>query len=263
MYHPHLPPPKVRSIYRTAHVAGFTLIELLVVIAIIAVLAAIALGVYQRTTKNSQQVASVARLRTLGMAALLWSNDNDGWSPPAAWYAGPRSTSGKGKSILAPYGTIDRAIDKNGFETFTCPAADLRLVARGYILYGINATLATPCDAQGMPEFGSGHIYFWDRGVTKLISVSNPASRVFFMATGLNANDDNPSAVQSPSTQRSYLAHHNTNAGSNTTRRFGGKASIFWMDGHTSLEPEDYMQAVRGTNGTYKSPQDSGKYFTK
>lgn len=236
---------------------AFTLVEILVVIGIIAVIVVLAMGGYRRAVDNAQRVASMGHLKKLGTAGLLWSADHDGWSPPAAWFAGPR-TNGGGPSILMPYGDV-RDSD------LLCPVADPRLKKkRATIQYGINYALAAESchNANGkITNWGPNDSNFWDRGTKKLAAVTSPSKTVFFMATGLNIWDVDPESF-SPSGLIMYLAHPMNNAGSDTTRRFNGKALIFWVDGHIGTEPEDWMQAVRGTSMNYESPSDPGKYFS-
>lgn len=65
----------------------FTLIELLVVIAIIAILAAIIFPVFAQARGNARKMACLSNLRQIGMANLMYAQDNDdfpvwGGDPP-------------------------------------------------------------------------------------------------------------------------------------------------------------------------------------
>jgi prepilin-type N-terminal cleavage/methylation domain-containing protein len=101
--------------------AGFTLVELLVVIAIIAVLASLLLPALARAKQRSQRTACASNLKQIGVAFLLYLNDNGdrfpdqrdlkntlpgGFRPWTSWPpSDPRA--GWGPSVLQSYGARD------------------------------------------------------------------------------------------------------------------------------------------------------------
>jgi prepilin-type N-terminal cleavage/methylation domain-containing protein/prepilin-type processing-associated H-X9-DG protein len=71
---------------------AFTLVELLVVIGIIAILVAILLPVLNRAREGGFRVQCLSNVRQVGLAFMLYANDNKGRLPkdPASIGAGPR-----------------------------------------------------------------------------------------------------------------------------------------------------------------------------
>ncbi|MCK5595025.1 prepilin-type N-terminal cleavage/methylation domain-containing protein [bacterium] len=63
---------------------GFTLIELLVVIAIIALLASMLLPALASAREMGRRAVCISNLKQLSLVFMMYSNDNDGWFPPAA-----------------------------------------------------------------------------------------------------------------------------------------------------------------------------------
>lgn len=72
----------------TARWRGFTLIELLVVIAIIGILAAILFPVFSKARENARRASCSSNMKQIGMALVMYTQDNDETYPYCPWGAG-------------------------------------------------------------------------------------------------------------------------------------------------------------------------------
>ncbi len=211
--------------------SGFTLIELLVVIAIIAVLAGLLLPALGKAKEQGRKIQSVNNLRQIGVAVLLYAEDNNntfhninGSAPNhGMWTANPRSEAWLPADHPLAYWGIGYVEMLGGYQgarkIFRCPSArivdewredGLRFPADFWLSssYGLNQFVVTP------PDGG--------RGPRKLSDITSPATTIF-------AQDAAESKMEGPG---------------DSIGLFPGQTEILtqWKYGLASLYPEQPME---------------------
>jgi prepilin-type N-terminal cleavage/methylation domain-containing protein/prepilin-type processing-associated H-X9-DG protein len=251
----------------TRHKA-FTLIELLVVIAIIAVLMAILLPFASRAKEQANSVACRSNLKQIVIGAKMWAQDNDDWCPPGEWFK-PKHDDKWDNPVpgsLEPYIMASVQEEK---DVYVCPSAkhvnfyfDPQFTDKDtgnrQFTYGINGWMAFNLHGDGSPGnlgnpketfVGEGGIHWHTRGVVKMTSIRKPHETAFFIDHEYYAAanwtfdplDDIRGSKRGRITRPSATRWHGRKHGSED---YWAKGNIGWVDGHVSIEPDDFEDVI-------------------
>ncbi|MHC4907409.1 MAG: type II secretion system protein [Planctomycetota bacterium] len=266
---------------------AFTLIELLVVISIIALLLSVIVPSLNRAKDAAKKVICRSNLKNISYAAFLWSDDNDGWMPPALWDRGTQNEDGQIQDPL-----LQEYLDTGaGDNVMHCPALKSRLAGKTYgqlgipdaelavmglgphnfiNSYGYNAKLCGKTGGYSSNDDGSGwgrnNVWYNKHGNCKRLTIDTPYQKIMFPESWsyiaypeIYRADPNPdSLIQSPADRG--LRH------SVKTRKVGsalnhdeeaGTMNIAWCDGSVSIAPKDFEEFDE-SKGIYKR---NGKYW--
>ena len=215
--------------------AGFTLIEMLVVIAIISLLAAILFPVFAQARAKAYQAQCASNLRQIGLALVMYAQDNDETlmpgrhramplpgsptpAPPASYYGG---WAGPGFIYL-------RAPDVFRCPTDASPDGSVGAEAAWAVTYFFSAQLGAGDVPAGLPLSAIGCP---DRTITVAENTADTGS-----GSGLVR-------LQNPAEDDSRYADRFTATGDGYDRHQGGR-NFLLADGHVRrLRPEGVSTA--------------------
>ena len=106
---------------RSPRPGAFTLIELMVVVVIIAILAAILMPYFRRARENARQSACKSNLRQIGQALLLYAQEADQKTPPAAELFRDRVWDGSAAGVEGHGHLFDKQYLRN-LKVYYCPS---------------------------------------------------------------------------------------------------------------------------------------------
>lgn len=204
---------------RRTRTNAFTLVELLVVLAIIAILAFLVVPAVSGAMQRSKSVTCFSRMREIGMAIMLYSQDNQGNFPRSSHSAAANREPGWADSI-APYLGMPSSPNESAREWVnnkcSCPCNTKR--PKGGYSYGMNVFF----------ELGQGDSYVgrpntWRR----LAQVPSPSRTILLAEEGGTAGGMTPDHFMchqwsSLSAATNAVAHD----------RHAGRANYLFVDGH-------------------------------
>lgn len=255
---------------------GFTLIELLVVISIIALLLSILMPSLSKVKDIAKSVVCRSNSKQIVLAAILWAEDNDGWSVPTTWSKGeflnednwaPGINDFPNPGSISPY---IASSDTDAGKVMACPGAksedffawggdQSREDRNKKVSYGSNGWMTLTCDYDGNrkgespgsppnPSYyyydSEGSPYPWKHGVTKLTNVRQPSETIYFTDNFYYVAQPSYYTVFEPVTAYGVDSisrwHGKKSTDYNGKTFYMGYANMGWVDGSVSVEPKDF-----------------------
>jgi len=211
-------------------------VELLTVLVIISVLAALLMPSLTRSREKGRSVSCKSNLRQIGMALLLYAEDNDSWFVPCAVYGektvywSGTCTSGFGGVI--PEGGLNEYMGKNG---------GIRACASARFLPDEDGSTNSGNGGYGYSEaLGSLWTADYSTRPGKNANITDPSRTLSFAD---NAGWSGSSYTQQLNLPPPYYFNTSEkdagfgNAWATMHFRHSGKANICWLDGHVEDLP--------------------------
>lgn len=238
-------PPHPQSHFTKGNTA-FTLVEMLIAIAIMAVLAALLIPVFRQTRESAKSAKSLSNLRTIGIAILGYTADNDGkfptmWSSDSAAWTPPFWTD-----FIKPYlgnrtYDLSKTADLNYRpEVYKCPA--WKENEHQYVSdYGNNCFVI-------VPTYSDPSNTWWPNDPVQLNRIPTPSQTVM-VANSSSGTSTGPRGTWLIRTD-SFIANPQKGAACQPGPIFNDVVHSVFADGHTEAIPyEEFVERRRELMG--------------
>lgn len=214
---------------------GFTLVELLVSVAILAVLAATTIGVVRRSMSKANTVRCMSKMKNLGTAMVLYSQDHQGQFPRSFHSAGAAREPGWARSIAPYLGVSDQEIQNSWTAVFNDQFRSPEDRSKDPSIYSYAMNVFFELNPEGDDYEGAPRT--WRR----LGQVPSPGGTILLAEPAPVSSGDHLMCHQWSSVQAAKNALNE--------EVHDGKANYLFVDGHVeTLRVEETFDTGKGIN---------------